>query len=56
MKEGDIIELVVSGDKISIEKPATLLDLFGVDGDEAVEIAKEIIKERRKEVEREIRF
>ncbi|MCH4816800.1 MAG: AbrB/MazE/SpoVT family DNA-binding domain-containing protein [Saccharolobus sp.] len=56
IKEGDIIELVVNGDKISIEKPATLLDLFGVDGDEAVEVAKEIIKERRKEVEREIRF
>ncbi|QGA55260.1 AbrB/MazE/SpoVT family DNA-binding domain-containing protein [Sulfolobus sp. E5-1-F] len=55
IKEGDIIELVVNGDKISIEKPLTLLDLFGIDGDDALEIAKEIVKERRKEVEREIR-
>ncbi|AAK43229.1 AbrB/MazE/SpoVT family DNA-binding domain-containing protein [Saccharolobus solfataricus] len=55
IKEGDIIELIVNGDRISIEKPLTLLDLFGIDGDEALEIAKEIIKERRKEVEKEIR-
>ncbi|WP_231113815.1 hypothetical protein [Sulfurisphaera ohwakuensis] len=47
MKEGDILELKVNGNKIDIGKPMTLLDLFGVDGKVAVEVAKEVIKERR---------
>ena len=55
IKEGDVLELVIEGDRASIEKPETLLDLFGVDGEDAVEIAKEVTKERRKEVEREVR-
>jgi AbrB family looped-hinge helix DNA binding protein len=55
IKEGDVIELVVDIDKITLNKPVTLLDLFGIDGDKATEVAKEIVKERRKEVEREIR-
>ncbi|MCY0883592.1 AbrB/MazE/SpoVT family DNA-binding domain-containing protein [Acidianus infernus] len=55
IKEGDIVELIVDGDKVRIEKPKTLLDLFGIDGDKAVEVAKAIVEERRKEVEREVR-
>ena len=55
IKEGDIIELVVDNDKITLKKPVTLLDLFGIDGDKATKVAKEIVKERRKEVEMEIR-
>jgi len=55
IKEGDIVELIVNEGKVSIEKPETLLDLFGVDGNRAVEVAKAIVEERRKEVEREVR-
>ncbi|MEM4774623.1 MAG: AbrB/MazE/SpoVT family DNA-binding domain-containing protein [Sulfolobaceae archaeon] len=55
IKEGDILELVIDGERISLERPETLLDLFGIDGEEAAEMAKQLIEERRKEVEREIR-
>lgn len=55
IKEGDIVELIVNEGKVSIEKPETLLDLFGIDGNRAVEVAKAIVEERRKEVEREVR-
>ncbi|AWS00345.1 AbrB/MazE/SpoVT family DNA-binding domain-containing protein [Metallosphaera hakonensis] len=55
IKEGDIIELTVNEGKVSMEKPETLLDLFGIDGEKAVEVAKTIVEERRKEVEREVR-
>lgn len=38
-----------------MKKPKTLLDLFGIDGDKAIEVAKAIIEERRKEVKEEDR-
>jgi len=50
IKEEDIVELVVNEGKVSIEKPETLLDLFGIDGNKAVEVARAIVKERKLKV------
>lgn len=55
IRDGDFLELVVEGDRVTVEKPKTLLDLFGIDGELGVELARQLMEERRREVEKEIR-
>ena len=53
--EGMFLELRVEGNSIVLTPPKTLKDAFGVDGDEALKVAKLIVESRKKEVEKEIR-
>jgi len=53
--EGMFLELRVENNSIVLTPPKTLKDAFGVDRDEALKVAKLIVKSRKKEVEKEIR-
>ncbi len=53
--EGMVLELKVEDNSIVLTPPRTLKDAFGVDGDEALKVAKLIIESRKKEVEKEVR-
>jgi AbrB family looped-hinge helix DNA binding protein len=55
VKEGDYVEIVLESGQVRLERPTSLLDLFGVDGEAAVEVARAVVEERRKEVEKEVR-
>lgn len=55
IQEGSYIELLVEGGEAKIIAPKSLLDAFGVDGEKALDVARLIFAERRKEVEEEVR-
>ncbi|MGC9106496.1 MAG: AbrB/MazE/SpoVT family DNA-binding domain-containing protein [Thermoprotei archaeon] len=55
VKEGDYVEIVLESGQVRLERPTSLLDLFGIDGEVAVEVARAVVEERRKEVEKEVR-
>ena len=51
ISEGSRLELLVDGESIRIVVPRSLRDAFGCDGERALEVARLISEERRKEVE-----
>ncbi len=52
--EGSHLELVVDNDNLQLIIPKSLRDLFGSDGEKAIEVARLISSSRRAEVEKEI--
>lgn len=55
IREGSILELRVEGNRAEMIAPRSLLDLFGIDGEGALEVVKGMEEERRREIERELR-
>jgi AbrB family looped-hinge helix DNA binding protein len=49
------LELLVEGDSLRLLVPRDLRSFFGIDGEKALEAAKLILEERRREREQEVR-
>ena len=56
ISEGSYLELYVDNGTIRLAIPKSLKNVFGIDGEKALEVAHLITAARRDEVEKEVRY
>ena len=56
ISEGSYLELYIDDGTIRLVVPKSLKNVFGIDGEKALEVARLIAAARRAEVEKEVRY